>query len=431
MPKGYGKGIVSMLLVAALASGCGKTGGSGKGEGGAAVSDEPVSLVLLNDSGIENEFIEQLAAEVKKTYPSIELKLYKSEKGSTLDELILAGETPDLIVSYNGKIASYRDKDLLYDMTPLISAHHVDLGRFDPSYIEDVKIASANNEIFGLPISLAYHALYYNKSLFDKFGVAYPQDGMTWEQTVELAKKLTRNDAGTQYRGFDIGNMVWASQPLGIAAIDYKTDKATMQTDAWKRVFELMKAFYSIPGNMTTGKAKENFLKDKTVAMYADLSIASELELAAKDGLDWDVVQYPSYPEKPNTYGNASVNVIMITKTSKHKDRAMQVVEAAVSDAVQMESSKSGRVTPLQNADIKKAFGVNKEVFRGKNVQGIFKSKPVKYPIASQYRGTAENIVRNKFNEYAKGEVDVNTALARADEEINKAVAAAVGAAGK
>jgi multiple sugar transport system substrate-binding protein len=421
------KWVIPMLLISVVASGCGKTSGGTKEADASPVNEEPVSLVLLNDSGTEQEYIDQVSAEVKRKHPSIELKIYKNEKGSTLDELILAGETPDLIVSYNGKLASYRDKDLLYDMTSLIGSRHMDLGRFEPGYIDDVKIASTKNEIFGLPVSLAYHALYYNKSLFDKFGVPYPKDGMTWEQMLELARKLTRNEGGTQFRGFDIGNMVWASQPLGIAAIDYKTDKATMRTDEWKRVFELMKAFYTIPGNMTTGKAKDDFLKDKTLAMYADLSIASELEVASKAGLDWDVVQYPSFPEKPNVYGNASVSVIMITKASKHKDRAMQVVEAAVSDEVQLENSKSGRVSPLQKAEIKQAFGKDKEVFRGKSVQSIFKSKPVKYPIASPYRGKAEGIVRTKFNEYVNGAIDVNTALAQADEEINKAVAAEVG----
>lgn len=419
------KGIITLALAAVLLSACGKAD-TPKGEAGGK-NEEPVRLILLNDSGIEQEFIEQLEAGVKQMYPSIELKWYKSEQGSTLDELIMAGETPDLIVSYNGKIASYRDKDLLYDMTPLIQTQQVDLGRFDSSYIDDVRIASTNNELFGLPISLAYHALYYNKDLFDKFGVAYPQDGMTWEQTIDLAKKMTRMEAGVQYRGFDIGNVVWASQPLGIAAIDYKTDKATMRTDEWKRVFEMMKAFYEIPGNMTTLKGKENFLKDKTVAMYADLSIASDLEKAAQDGLNWDVVQYPSYTEKPNTYGNASVNVIMVTKTSKHKERAMQVVQAAVSDAVQTASSRAGRVTPLKNESIRQVFGLDKEVFRGKHVQGIFKSKPVKYPTASQYRSLAESIVRNTFFEYVKGEFDVNTALLRADEAINQGVAAAAG----
>lgn len=421
------KWVVLMLVISVIASGCGKTSGGMKEGDASSVSEEPVSLVLLNDSSIEQEYIDQVAAEVKKKHPSIDLKIYKNEKGSTLDELILAGETPDLLLSYNGKLASYRDKDLLYDMTPLIGSRQVDLGRFDPSYIDDVKIASTNNEIFGLPVSLAYHALYYNKNLFDKFGVPYPKDGMTWEQILELARKLTRIDGGTQYRGFDIGNMVWASQPLGIAAIDFKTDKATMRTDEWKRVFELMKALYTIPGNMMTGKAKDNFLKDKTLAMYADLSIASELEIASQTGFDWDVVQYPSFPEKPNIYGNASVSVLMITKASKHKERAMQVVQAAVSDEVQLESSKSGRVTPLLKAEIKQAFGLNEVVFRGKNVQGIFKSKPVKYPIASQYRGKAEGVVRAKFNEYVNGAIDVNTALAQADEEINKAVAAEVG----
>jgi hypothetical protein len=61
---------------------------------------------------------------------------------------------------------------------------------------------------------------------------------------------------------------------------------------------------------------------------------------------------------------------------------------------------------------------------QGKNVAGIFKSKPVSYPVASQYRPKAENIAKAKFTEYTEGTIDVNTALARAEEEINKMIEA-------
>jgi stress response protein SCP2 len=44
-----------------------------------------------------------------------------------------------------------------------------------------------------------------------------------------------------------------------------------------------------------------------------------------KNGLNWDVVQYPSYKEKPNTYGYVDAHLMMLTKQSKYKDQAMQV----------------------------------------------------------------------------------------------------------
>jgi multiple sugar transport system substrate-binding protein len=420
-----------MLLSASiLAAGCGKSEDSAGGTKtadtkGAVKNEAPVTIkAVLDGTNIDDDFIEQIQAQVKKQYPHITLEYIKPGKGTTLRELVAANDTPDIILTYNGNVASYADLDLLYDINPLIKQQGFNLTAFEPYILDDARIASTKDELFGIPINLNYHTFYYNKDIFDKFGVAYPKDGMTWEQFIELGKKVTRNESGTQYRGIDPGSIIWASQPLGIAAIDYKTDKATVRTDPWKRVFELMNSLYAIPGNANTGDPKKAFLTDKTLAMYGNLSIINDLEAAAKNGLNWDIVQYPSYTEKPNTYGNASVNMMVITKTSKHKEQALQVISAATSEEVQLASAKQGRVTPMKDAKFKEAFGTGREGMKGKNVAGIFKSRPVKYPIASKYRSKAEGIMQTKFAAYSKGEMDVNTALAQAEEEINKMVEA-------
>ncbi|WP_284645253.1 ABC transporter substrate-binding protein [Paenibacillus silviterrae] len=424
--KNMGKAFVGSCIAGSiLLSGC--SGGLPAAENvknnPAAISTDPVTITMSMDTNIDEDLITHIQEQVKKKHPNITLELIKPGKGTSLAELITAGQTPDLVLTYNGKLASYQDMELLYDMTPLVKQHNVDLSRFEPYILEDSKIASAKDELYGLPISLNYHALYYNKDIFDKFGVPYPTDGMTWDQVLQLSKKVTGMDNGTQIRGFDPGNsVIWVSQPLGIAAVDPKTDKATINNDQWKQVFEMVKAFYSIPGNEPKGSGKDAFLKEKTVAMYTDLSIINDLELASKNALNWDMVQYPSYPEKPNVYGNASVNMLMITQTSRHKEQALQVINVAISDEVQLESARKGRVTPLKDPKFKSEFGAAREVLKGKNVQGIFKSKPVKYPIASKFRGKAENMVRNKFTEYLSGKIDVNTALFQLEEEINKMV---------
>ncbi|GAA3401926.1 ABC transporter substrate-binding protein [Paenibacillus hodogayensis] len=430
MRKAFALPISIILFAAVVLGGCGKADNQeagakepGDGNKAPAISSAPVKIrVSLDGTNLDDDFMEQLAGVLQKTHPNITLDYIKPGKGTTLRELIVAGDTPDIVITYNGNMASYNELDLLYDIMPLTKQYGFNLGRFEPYIIEDAKIASTKDELFGIPINLNYHALYYNKDIFDKFGAPYPTDGMAWEQVIDLAKKVTRTDGGAQYRGLDPGSIVWASQPLGIAAIDYKTDKATVNTDSWKKVFELMKSIYAIPGNENKSDPKKGFLTDKTVAMYANLSIINELEKASQDGLNWDVVQYPSYPEKPNTYGNASVNVMMITKPSKYKEQALQVIEAAVSDELQLASAKQGRVTPMKDPQFKAAFGAGREVMKGKNVQGIFKSRPVKYPIASKYRSKAEAILSAKFVQFNAGQLDVNTALLQAEEEINKMV---------
>jgi multiple sugar transport system substrate-binding protein len=74
----------------------------------------------------------------------------------------------------------------------------------------------------------------------------------------------------------------------------------------------------------------------------------------------------------------------------------------------------------LKNTAIQAEFGKNLNVLKGKRIESIFKSKPVPYPKASPYRSKSEGIVAKYFNEYMNGTIDVNTALSKAEEEINK-----------
>jgi multiple sugar transport system substrate-binding protein len=418
-------------IVVFVLAGCGSplgTGGGGKGgQGAAKVTSDPVTLnAAIEGISVPEEFASLLADSVKKKYPNITLNIIQPVgQGTSLASMVAAGQAPDIVFTFNGRVKGLQEMDLLYDMTPLLKEHNVDVGRFEPNYIRDAKIASEKDELYGVPYNVNFHAMYYNKDIFDKFGAPYPKDGMTWEQLLDLARKVARKDGNTQYRGLDPGNsIIWMSQPLSIAAIDPNTDKATVNTDLWKKVFELAKSIYMIPGNeYIPVPAKDQFMKNKTLAVLLDLNIFNQLETATKEGLNWDMAQYPSYPEKPNTYGNASVNVMMITKSSKYKHEAMEAIKIAVSDEVQTAMSRLALLSPLKSEAVKKAFGESRDFLKNKHVEGIFKSKPVPYPVASQYRSKAENILIQKFNEFRDGKIDVNTALSRAEEEINQMVA--------
>ena len=45
---------------------------------------------------------------------------------------------------------------------------------------------------YGFPLSLQINVLFYNKNIFDRFGVPYPHDAMTWEEFAHTAKRVTR-----------------------------------------------------------------------------------------------------------------------------------------------------------------------------------------------------------------------------------------------
>lgn len=73
-------------------------------------------------------------------------------------------------------------------MKDLIKRHNIDLSRFEPSIISALEKMSGGG-LYGLPLYNDRMALYYNKDIFDKFGVPYPKDGMTWDEVIELSIK--------------------------------------------------------------------------------------------------------------------------------------------------------------------------------------------------------------------------------------------------
>ena len=52
-----------------------------------------------------------------------------------------------------------------------------------------------NGAQYLLPKDFSPLAIYYNKKLFDEAGVAYPQEGWTWDDLLATAQQLTKTDA--------------------------------------------------------------------------------------------------------------------------------------------------------------------------------------------------------------------------------------------
>ncbi len=87
--------------------------------------------------------------------------------------------------------------------------------------------------LFGVPENIQMMALYYNKDIFDKAGVAYPDATWTYDKLLEVAKQLTLTEGGktTQY-GFDKGALGawWGAQTFGWAAGSSFVDKVIEPT---------------------------------------------------------------------------------------------------------------------------------------------------------------------------------------------------------
>jgi multiple sugar transport system substrate-binding protein len=430
-----------VFALSAVIAGCGSGAASGdqpQGDGSAkdqpgkvVENTDPVTLTLfVNNVITDDDMQRQLLDPLKKKYPYITVTPIVNKDGSRINDLLTAGTPPDLFNIYVGAVGVLQQADLLEDITPLAKKDNIDLSRFQPVVMDSIKAAAGNGALFGLPRLMNTVGLFYNKDIFDKFGVAYPTDGMTWDQTIELAKKVSRSDSGINYLGFASDALNRPGFSLSLAPVDGKTNKATLSSADWRRVMELNRAIYSIPGNIpdppgsVNGGGLNQFNKNQNLAMLGTVgNQMNQIKAASANGLNWDVAQYPSFPDKMNIGGMVDVHIIGISKTSKHKDAAIKVVEIMTSDESQLSLARdSSQASPLTNPEMVKQFGTGDPFLKGKNIQALFKSKPAPSPQFSIYTNDVNKVLVPFYVDYVLGNKDLNTTIREAEDAINKKV---------
>jgi multiple sugar transport system substrate-binding protein len=124
--------------------------------------------------------------------PKITVKVTVSDWDTYWDKLqtgLAGGAAPDVFAMDGPLFPDYAGRDVLLDLTPHVQAEGYPLTALDENAVKDFIAADARQ--LGLPRDLNVIALFYNKDLFDKASVPYPDDSWDWAKLVEVGKKLT------------------------------------------------------------------------------------------------------------------------------------------------------------------------------------------------------------------------------------------------
>ncbi|ULL13854.1 extracellular solute-binding protein [Paenibacillus sp. H1-7] len=388
-----------------------------------AVSSEPMTIKMYHKGGTisDEEFKAYFVEPVAKKYPNITLELVREGKGSSPEELLTSGTFPDLIYTSNPSIPIFQNLDIIEDLNPLVKKHGLDLSKFQPIGLDMMKGYDAN-KLVGLPLSMNMSAMIYNKDIFDKFGVPYPKDMMSWDDAIALAKKLTITDGGTSYIGLDPWRVESVGSQMTLPLVDPKTNKSTINNEGWARVLDLFKQAVEIPGYVTNDKFEYDFFKDNLAMapMWATDLVGKLTDPAAANLKNWDLVSIPYVKGYEGKGRNVDAHMLMITNVSKHKDEAFAVMKEVLSDEVQMTMAKAGRISPLKDESFKKNYLQSNASFSGKNVEALFKLASTPLPPSSKYESQVRTIVRGAKKKLAIDRKDINTLMRELQEEADK-----------
>jgi multiple sugar transport system substrate-binding protein len=435
-------GLIAVLGAACL-SGCGQTAeapaqtssspsvSSAPAKQEPAKPPEPITLSWYVNATIpEATFNTSFKAPIEKKYNFITLQ-YVSPKKKLVD-LVATQEIPDVLYIDNTTLyPDVVDLNLQFDLTATAKKFNFDFTRLEPSLIDAVKQYSTKGELFAMPSIRQPLATIYNKDIFDKFGVAYPKDFMTWDDALELGKKLTRKDGSVDYFGLKTSGQGHMYREMALGFFDASKEKAAVETPAWQAVGKMLTAIGDIAPQ---GQAAKSFattgayLQATDTAMFAG-SVGALLRDAEAVGkkLNWDMATYPVFKEAPKTGPRALGLVYVVTGTGKHKDEAFQTIAYMLSDEMQGQMSRSGiDLTPLNKPEILNMFALDNPAVRAKHWQAMVTLTPAKASI-SRYDSIAAKVMSDKLDkELLSGSgKDVNTLLREATEEIDKKVAEA------
>ncbi|GAA3403186.1 ABC transporter substrate-binding protein [Paenibacillus hodogayensis] len=440
----------SLLAVSLTAcSGSGKDENGNKGADGTAPSPaqqpktaaklEPkkdsVELVFYSASGdFDNDgFMKMFGNKIKEKFPHVTVKFLPYNSANLMDKMIAAGQTLDILYYSTGQTGDLLDYKLQYDISDLVKGYGFDLEKLEPTAV-DFQRKLAKGGLYGLPVFNNTLTLFYNKDLFDKFGVPYPKDGLTWDGLYDIAKTMSRVDGGEQYHGLTLSmSHSMLLNQLSLPYIDATTQKVNFDSDTFKKLFDTWTSMYQIPGNevdkktVDFGSQVNMFDKDKKAAMFMGLSALGPSRF--KEAVNWDVASYPVFADKPGVGPQPYPSYFYVTNTSKYKEQAFEVIAYLASEEFQLHLAKNGLLPALKNRDeAMKQYGADIPYLKTKNASALMPKQfaPLSMTTKEQLLANtkAYNSLLPAYNAVVLKEKDKNTALREAEEQGNKDIAA-------
>lgn len=362
----------------------------------------------------------------------------------------MQGDTPPDVVMFNlGEMKELVENNLLQPLDPLISKDKFDTSDIVPAVMDGLKSGSTDGKLYALAPTFSSMALVYNRKMFNDAGVPYPTDNMTWDQTFDLARRLSKGEGKDQVFGFNFYSQGYSdfmgatniyAAPLDLRTFDDKYEKLTVDSDNWEKVWSTLiqlekdkvipgQPDFSNPEAMSWRQSSEDnpfgyddFMSGRLAMAIMNYGELSRIDNANKNAshykgytpIEYNAVTVPSHPEHPGVVANVGMNGIMgINSKSVNATDAWKFIKfingedwarAKAKNNYQLVSRKK-YIKPKEGSDLNLNAFLN--VKPAVNNQGdnymIFRDKP--------YIWQVYDIGRNEYNQAVKGNKSIRDAL--------------------
>jgi len=283
-----------------------------------------------NDPTVEKGVI----AEFQKAFPDVKVDAEIISFGdlfTKLKTLIGGGNPPDVASLNFENLHAYVAEKSLAELDPFIQRDNYDMTQL---FEASVNMHRVGGRQYGMPATFSDVVLYYNKNLFDKAGIPYPDKTWNLDKVLEVGKQLTVD----QNKDGIIDQFAYVLPWFPICLAQYGGD--VFNADKTKCALGEPAALEGL-NMMTTFCVKEKIAPTRVdIANQgdADRFIAGTIAMlptgpwminkfqAEATSFDWDVADLPGGKKQAtHTYGNSYA----ILAQAKNKDAAWEFLKVA------------------------------------------------------------------------------------------------------
>jgi ABC-type glycerol-3-phosphate transport system substrate-binding protein len=272
----------------------------------------PTEITMTCMAGLPyTEAMPKMVKAFEEKNPGIKVKIeyYPNPQILQITEVKLAAKskTPDILFTDVPLVSAYTLRGYLAPLDKYYK--NSEKNQWVPAAVKAVKV---KNKIMAAPLNNSTLILFYNKKLFAEKGIAPlskdPKKRLTYEQVVELAKKLTidrNNDGNNDIWGFCFTQvnrtyqLLPFPQSLGAKVIssDGLKTKGIINSPKWIKAFQFYQDLFNkwrvAPKGISSAETV-NFFKSGKLAMMLGVDYQAKT-IEETSNLDWDYAPCPYF----------------------------------------------------------------------------------------------------------------------------------------
>lgn len=269
----------------------------------------------------QRKALEQLVKEFEKQYPYIDVEVLTSTTSfQKLSIQIAGGNAPDVFYYVTDRLPGMAKRGVLMELTP---------GDMSAYFSQAVESCMVDGKYYLFPFHFSTDVLFYNKDLFDKEGVSYPDENWTWDDFLNAARRLTDKE-NKQYGTLQPRPLLMIKS-FGGESFNKDLTRCTLNSPETKKALEFIMDLDRRYGAAPAAASIKDMEQMDGVSMFSTGRVAMFLgrtfmlsEFRKLKNFKWDIAPVP---KGARNYSRLAVGGNCISAATKHPREAWEFVK--------------------------------------------------------------------------------------------------------